>query len=78
MKARSIADNAPPLIRRVNFVWYVVALVGILALGWLTLTGVLPGMVLLLDLFLLVFWVFSLGFALYERFVRKARVAEDR
>jgi hypothetical protein len=78
MKARSIADNAPPLIRRVNFVWYPLALVAILALGWLSLAGVLPAMLLLIDVFLLFFWVFSLGFALYERFVRKKRVVDYR
>jgi hypothetical protein len=78
MKARSIADNAPPLIRRVNFVWYPLALAAIVAIGWLSLEGVLPGMLLFLDVFFLFFWVFSLGFALYERFVRKKRAMDDR
>ncbi len=77
MKARATADNAPQLITRVNFAWYAAALAAILALGWLSLSGVLPAMVLLLDMFLLIFWLFSLGFALYERFIRK-RPLHDR
>jgi hypothetical protein len=78
MKARSTADNAPPLIRRVTFVWYPVALAAILVIGWLCLAGVLPAMLILLDAFLLVFWVFSLGFALYASFVKKPRVVDYR
>ena len=78
MKSRSIADNAEPLIKRVNFIWYPIALVAIVAVGWLCLTGRLPAMLLLLDIFAFCFWLFSLGFALYERFIKKKRVVDYR
>ena len=78
MKSRSIADNAPPLLKRVNFLWYPLILVAILAVGWLCLTGTLPAMLMLLDLFAFCFWLFSLAFALYERFLKKPRVVDYR
>jgi hypothetical protein len=78
MKARATAENAPPLLKRVNFVWYAVLLVPILAVGWLSLNGTLPGMALIVAIFGLCFWLFSLAFALYERFVKKQRVVDYR
>ncbi len=78
MKARATADNAPPLLKRVNFVWYAVVLAAVLFVAWLSLTGVLPSMVLLLDFFVFFFWLFSLVFALYERFIKKPRVVDYR
>jgi hypothetical protein len=78
MKTRSTADNAPPLLKRVNFLWYPVILAAILIVGWLCLIGVLPAMLLLLDLFGFCFWLFSLAFALYERFIKRPRVVDFR
>jgi hypothetical protein len=78
MKARATADNAPPLLKRVNFIWYPVTLAAILVVAWLCLSNVLPAMLLLLDFFALFFWLFSLAFALYERFVKKPRVVDYR
>jgi len=51
--------NRPLLIRRINLWWYAAALVPILALGWLAASNLLPGIVLPLVLFALIFWLAS-------------------
>ncbi|MBN9315936.1 MAG: hypothetical protein J0I99_09375 [Devosia sp.] len=56
--------NRPILIRRVNLLWYPLALVPILALGYLSLGGFLPALVAPLVLFALFFWIFSFVFAI--------------
>lgn len=53
------------LVRKVNLIWYAVALVPIAALFFAAANGsVLSG---LLALFLFIFWLSSLGFALYAK-----------
>ena len=42
-KSLARSANRPILIRRVALRWYVVALIPILGLGWLTLAGFIPG-----------------------------------
>jgi hypothetical protein len=76
MKMPSTADNAPPLLRRINFLWYAVALLPILAALWYSLIGVLPPLVAVFAFFALVFWFFSLLFALWERFVKKRGIGQ--
>ena len=61
----------PVLLRRVNLIWYALAIVPLLALLYLSFTGVLPQLVAMLALFLIVFWLLSFGFALYETFRKK-------
>jgi uncharacterized membrane protein len=56
--------NRPVLIRSVNLLWYPVALVPILLLGYAGLAGWLPGMTVALAIFALIFWLFSLIFAI--------------
>lgn len=56
--------NKPILIRRVNLWWYPLALVPIVALGYLSLIGILPALVAPLVLFALFFWIFSFVFAI--------------
>ena len=55
------------LVGRVNFVWYPLTLIPILALVVAGLAGWLPSLVGLLGLFCLFFWIFSLGFALFGK-----------
>ncbi|MGV3491887.1 MAG: hypothetical protein ACO1OG_11245 [Devosia sp.] len=54
----------PVLIRRVSLWWYALALLPILALGWASLTGLVPSLLAPLSLFALFFWIFSFGFAI--------------
>jgi len=56
--------NKPVLIRRVNLVWYGVAIVPILALVYLGFSGILSPLVGIGGLFALFFWLFSLVFAI--------------
>lgn len=56
------------LIRRVNLIWYPLALLPILALFLAGAYGYLPMLVGLLAVFLLFFWLFSFGFAVYAKF----------
>lgn len=60
------------LIRRVNLLWYPVALVPLVALFLASAYGYLPALVGLFAVFLLFFWLFSFGFAVYSKF-RKPR-----
>lgn len=61
----------PILVRSVNFVWYPLMLVPILALLYFSFSGALPALVAPLALFAIVFWLCSLGFALWVRFIRR-------
>lgn len=63
--------NTPPLLASVSLVWYLVVLVPILGIGWLSLKAMLPAYGLIISIFLFCFWLFSLLFALYEKFVRR-------
>jgi hypothetical protein len=68
---RAPNPNTPPLLRSVRLVWYFVALVPIVALVYLGITGVIPFYLAMLAIFAFFFWVFSFLFALYEKFVRR-------
>lgn len=70
---RAPNPNAPPLLKEVRLLWYVMALVPIAAALYLGVTGVLPQFVAVLAIFVFFFWLFSFLFALYEKFVRKNR-----
>jgi hypothetical protein len=68
MTSRSQRDI---LVRRVNFLWYPLALVPIVAVFFAAAYGYLPFFFGLIAFFGLVFWLFSLGFALYAALRRK-------
>jgi hypothetical protein len=53
------SSNRPILIRRVHLWWYAVALIPILALGWLALTGTISPIFAPIILFALIFWLAS-------------------
>jgi hypothetical protein len=61
-------------IERVNFWWYLVPVVPIVALAWLALAGIIPSWGLLIALFAGFFWLFSLLFTLYAVWRRRNRV----
>ena len=63
--------SKPILMRKVHLIWYPVALVPILALAYFSFNGTLPMMLGLAAVFLLIFWIFSFGFALYETFRKR-------
>lgn len=60
--------NKQVLVRRVNLWWYPLALLPLVALFLLSAYGYLPMLVGLFVLFLLFFWLFSFGFAVYSKF----------
>ena len=53
------AANRPILVHRVQLRWYLLALVPLLALGWLALRNLIPSLFMPLILFALVFWLAS-------------------
>jgi lysylphosphatidylglycerol synthetase-like protein (DUF2156 family) len=57
-------------LTRVRFWWYAAALPVIVLLFVAPIEGWLPGEALVLGLFLFVFWLFSLAFAIYSRVTR--------
>ncbi len=57
--------HKPLLVHRVNFIWYPVTLVPIVALFLAGSAGFWPVPLTLLALFLFFFWLSSLGFAIY-------------
>ena len=57
----------------VNFIYYGLTLVGILAIGLATLSGWLPAPVLLLVSFVAIFWIFSFVFAVLSVLRGKAK-----
>jgi hypothetical protein len=59
------------LIRQVNWWWYPATLVPLLALLAASFAGYLPPLVAPLAVFLCIFWLSSLGFALYARIRKK-------
>jgi hypothetical protein len=61
-----------PRADRVNFLWYALALVVLLAVAYMVLLGVLPGVLLFLVIFAAIFWIFSFAFAVYST-LRRAR-----
>jgi hypothetical protein len=60
------------LIRQVNLLWYPRALLPLVGLFLASAYGYLPALVGLFAVFLLLFWVFSFGFAVYSK-VRKPK-----
>ena len=68
----------PVLIAQVNFLWYLIALVPILALGYAGLVNWLPGMVVLLAVFAFFMWLFSLVFTLYAVIRRKLKERKEQ
>ena len=61
----------PEPITEVNLVWYAVFAVPIAVLFYLSATGVLPALGLLLALFFAMFWLFSFLFSLYVLWRRR-------
>jgi len=61
----------PVLIRRINLWWYLVALVPIAGLFLVAANGYIPFEFMLVASFLLVFWLTSLGFALFAMVTKK-------
>jgi hypothetical protein len=55
-KARGVKDFTRI---EVNYFYYALSLIGILALGYITLAGWLPGPVIFLVIFAAIFWIFS-------------------
>ncbi|HVX82442.1 MAG: hypothetical protein ACTHOR_07620 [Devosia sp.] len=66
----------PATLQRVKLWWYALALVPIALLIYAPLQGWLPGEVILVALFLLFFWIFSLGFAIYARLSKPRRLRQ--
>jgi hypothetical protein len=63
----SKASDRPILIKSVNLWWYPLTLIPLLAIFYFAFTGALPSIAGLIAVFLLFFWLFSLGFALYAK-----------
>ena len=57
----------PTSLSTVRLWWYAIAVVPIALLVAAPLLGWLPGEVIVIGLFALFFWIFSLGFAIYAR-----------
>jgi hypothetical protein len=55
----------------VKLIWYPVSLVPLLIILYFSFTGGLPQIVGMIGLFLLFFWVFSFGFAIYVKLRKK-------
>ena len=64
-------NNNQDLVRRVNLAWYPLTLLPLVIVLYLGFTGALPFYVVIFGLFLGFFWIFSLIFALYEKFKRR-------
>jgi hypothetical protein len=62
----------PVMITQVNFVWYPLTLLPILALGYGALMNWVPAWLLVIAVFGLLFWVFSLAFAIYSLFAKRS------
>ncbi|MBU1306801.1 MAG: hypothetical protein KKF33_14945 [Alphaproteobacteria bacterium] len=67
----------PILVTSINFLWYLLAPIPILALGYAALVNWLPGWFLLIALFAFFMWLFSLAFALYAALRRRGGQPKD-
>ncbi|MGV8833825.1 MAG: hypothetical protein ACOH2N_17795 [Devosia sp.] len=67
----------PVLIAQVNFLWYLVAIVPILGLGYAALVNWVPGMFVLIAVFAFFMWLFSLGFTVYAVITRKRKERKE-
>jgi hypothetical protein len=70
------AANRPILVRRVQLRWYLLALLPILALGWLALRNLIPALFMPLILFALVFWLASFVMAVIAK-LRTPKLAKS-
>lgn len=61
------------MISRVNFAWYLVPILPILAVGYAALMNWLPSWFLLVALFAFFMWLFSLVFTLATLLLRKPK-----
>ncbi|MHA6689254.1 hypothetical protein [Devosia sp. A449] len=61
------------MISKVNWWWYLVPIVPILALGYAALLNWLPSWALLVAIFAFFMWLFSLAFTLVATLTRNAR-----
>ena len=66
----------PTGLTGVRLWWYAVALVPIALLIVAPLEGWVPGEVIVLGLFALFFWIFSLGFAIYARLSKPRKLRQ--
>ena len=66
----------PTGLTAVRLWWYAVALVPIALLIVAPLEGWVPGEVIVLGLFALFFWIFSLGFAIYARLSKPRKLRQ--
>ena len=66
----------PTGLTSVRLWWYAVALVPIALLIVAPLEGWVPGEVIVLGLFALFFWIFSLGFAIYARLSKPRKLRQ--
>ena len=71
MSPRRPREQRELLVRRIHWWIYPLALLGILALFFGAAYGYLHYLFGLLGFFLFIFWLSSLGFALYARFARR-------
>ena len=70
------APRPPTSLTSVRFWWYAVALVPIALLILAPLQGWVPGEVIVAGGFLLFFWLFSLGFAIYARLTKRPELRQ--
>jgi energy-converting hydrogenase Eha subunit A len=61
------------MIRRVNWWWYLVPVLPILALGYAALMAWLPSWALLIAVFAFFMWLFSLLFTAYAVLMRRSK-----
>ena len=61
------AKSKEVLLKNVNLVWYPLALIPIVGLFIAALLGYVPAVLAPFAIFLLFFWIFSFGFAVYGK-----------
>ena len=62
---------AAPALRTVRLWWYAAALLPIALLLVAPLEGWVPGETIVIGGFALIFWIFSFGFAIYAKLIRR-------
>ena len=65
------------MISKVNWWWYLVPIVPILAVGYASLMAWLPSWALLVALFAFFMWLCSLVFTVFTTLLRRARPHKD-
>ena len=61
------AKSKEVLVRSVSLIWYPLALIPIVGLFFAAIFGYVPAMLAPMATFLLFFWIFSFGFAVYGK-----------